>query len=227
MSQSASFPSSERLIGAIKNNPEGALLLAAGAILLMRKTAAATTVSKLSEAPARDVAEAAEGARSYAADMADQTMRTASEMGTSAKDYAARTARTLGQQAERTARSTQSSVQEGIGRIVQEQPLAIALAGLAVGAALASVFPATNLEKETLGPYGDQAAAAAARVGGQLKEATLAAGQTLKTAADERGLNTEGLKKVAEQVASSFTENMGGGAKDPPGQGNPSGDQYS
>jgi hypothetical protein len=34
------------------------------------------------------------------------------------------------------------------------------------------------------------------------------------------------LKKVAEEVASSFTENMGGGAKDPPGQGKPSGDRY-
>jgi hypothetical protein len=51
---------------------------------------------------------------------------------------------------------------------------------------------------------------AAERVGDQLKQATLKAGEMLKSAADDRGLHTEGLKEVASEVADTFKATMRG-----------------
>lgn len=95
-------------------------------------------------------------------------------------------------------------------RILQDQPLAIAIAGLAAGVALAAAFPPTDVEKQTLGPVGDQMSKAAERVGDQLKQATMKAGETLKSAAEERGLHSESLKEVANEVAESFKATMRG-----------------
>ncbi len=99
----------------------------------------------------------------------------------------------------------QSTLQGTANRILQEQPLAIALVGLAAGAAVAAALPATDFEREHLGPIGDQMSDAAYRVGDQLKEATSKAGEKLKSAAGERGLNAEGLKEVASEVAETFS----------------------
>ena len=94
--------------------------------------------------------------------------------------------------------------------ILQNQPLTIAVAGVAAGAALAAAFPPTDLEKQTLGPVGDQVSKTAERVGDQLKQATAKAGEKLKSAAAERGLNVEGLKDVAGEVADTFKSTMKG-----------------
>jgi flagellar hook-basal body complex protein FliE len=94
--------------------------------------------------------------------------------------------------------------------VLQNQPLAIVAAGLAAGAALAAAFPSTELEKETLGPVGDQMSKVAERFGDQLKQATSKAGEKLKTAAEERGLHTGGLKDVAGEVVDTFKASMTG-----------------
>ena len=47
---------------------------------------------------------------------------------------------------------------------------------------------------------------AAGKAGEQLKEATSKAGQRLAAAAEERGLNTEGLKEVARDVGEAFSD---------------------
>jgi hypothetical protein len=94
--------------------------------------------------------------------------------------------------------------------VLQNQPLAIVAAGLAAGAALAAVFPPTEIEKGALGPVGDQMSKAAERFGDQLKQATAKAGDKLKTAAEERGLHTEGLKDVAGEVVDTFKVSMTG-----------------
>jgi hypothetical protein len=98
--------------------------------------------------------------------------------------------------------------------VLQNQPLAIVAAGLAAGAALAAALPPTELEKETLGPVGDQMSKAAERVGDQLRQATVKAGEKLKSAAEERGLHTEGLKEVAGEIAeNTFKASMRGESK--------------
>jgi hypothetical protein len=89
--------------------------------------------------------------------------------------------------------------------VVQEQPLAVALVGVAAGAAVAAAFPVTELENRTLGTTGEQMREAAGKAGEQLKDAASKAGQRLAAAADERGLNTEGFREVARDVGETFS----------------------
>jgi hypothetical protein len=221
--------SGEWILNTIKQNPEGLLLLAAGAVLMMRTnvsqsnaaqstSAAYSRDSHTTGAPsathaaetvadtARQTMDAASSYASSASDAARQTMDAAKSYASSASEYADQARRAVGEQSERVVRQTRSVAQG----ILQNQPLAIALAGLAAGAALAAALPPTDLEKQTLGPMGDQMSRTAERVGDQLKQATMKAGEKLKSAAEDRGLHTEGLKEVASEVADTFKATMKG-----------------
>jgi hypothetical protein len=224
---------SEWIFNAIKRNPEGLLLLAAGAVLMMRtnspqssqaasieatygpaKDATSKTVSQMADAltdSARRTMDAASSYASMASDTARQTMDTAKSYASSAAEYADQAKRVVGEQSDRVVRQTRSMTQG----VLQNQPLAIVAAGLAAGAALAAAFPSTELEKETLGPVRDQMSKAAERFGDQVKQATAKAGEKLKTAAEERGLHAEGLKDVAGDVVDTFKASLTGQAKQP------------
>jgi hypothetical protein len=208
----------EWIFNAIKRNPEGLLLLAAGAVLMMRTSSPQSSraasidatygpTQNVASKPASQMADVVtDGARrtmdaassyaSAASDTARQTMDAAKSYASSAGEYADQAKRVVGEQSDRVVRRTRSMAQG----VLQNQPLAIVAAGLAAGAALAAAFPSTELEKETLGPVGDQMSKVAERFGDQLKQATSKAGEKLKTAAEERGLHTEGLKDVAGEV---------------------------
>jgi len=206
----------EWILNTLKQNPEGLLLLAAGAVLMMRKSASASrprasmASADSANMSSSSVSGAASSVQDAASEITDRAFEKVASYASSASDYAGQARRAIGEQSVRAVRQTQSTLQETITRIVQDQPLAVALAGLAAGAAIAAAFPATDIERQTLGPIGEQASEAAERVGEQLKQATAKAGQTLKTAADERGLNPEGLKEVATEVASAFSSSMSG-----------------
>lgn len=206
---------SEWLLGSVRQNPEGLLLLAAGAVLLMRKSSppvrsnSATTANFERGGDFRGTT-AGTGESAFEPGMPHQLKETASSFATSASEYTGAAARTVSAQSERIVKSAQSTLQNSVDRILQEQPLLVAVAGLAAGAAVAAAFPASRVEKQTLGPLGDQLSDAASRAGGRLKEATAEASQTLKNAAEERGLNTEGLKKVVTEAAGAFSDTMSG-----------------
>jgi hypothetical protein len=114
---------------------------------------------------------------------------------------------------------------DGIVQVANDRPLMVAMAGMAAGAALASVLRPTQLEQQTLAPVGEQVVEAASRVGDQLREATATAGETLKKAADERGLNAEGLNDVASEVAGAFKDSFAGETGSGAGQPKPRGDR--
>lgn len=207
----------EWILNTIKQNPEGILLLAAGAVLMMRKStsafeapaagsvasAGALHTENTSSSP---ISSAATTVKEAASDIAAQTRETVTSYASSASEYAGQARRAVGGGTERAVQQTRSA----INRVVQDQPLAVALAGLAAGAAVAAAFPATDLERQALGPIGERASDAAEQVGAQLKQATVKAGQKLKSEAEERGLNAEGLKEVASEVASTFSSTMSG-----------------
>src|SRR5262245_32857219 len=203
---------SDWLINAFKQNPEGMLLLAAGAVLLMRKAIpTAATATAGSDADGNGgLARAAATAKQSASEFVEETMQTAGAYASSAADYAGQAKRAVGEQSERVIKKAQTTLQSSIGRVVQEQPLSVAIAGLAAGAAVAALLPSTDVERKTLGPIGDQVSDVAGRVGDQLKEATAKAGETLKNAAEQRGLTKEGLKEVATEAAEAFSNTMGG-----------------
>jgi hypothetical protein len=171
-----------------------------------------TVGAQVADALSHTARRATDAASSYAAaatDTARQTMDTAKSYASSAGDYAEQATRKVSEQSDRLIQQTKSMTRG----VLQNQPLAILAAGLAAGAALAAAFPTTELEKETLGPVGEQASKAAAHVGEQLKQATMKAGEKLKSAAEERGLHTEGLKEVAGEVADTFKASMRGESK--------------
>jgi hypothetical protein len=211
------------LVGAVKNNPEGLLLLAAGCALLMRSGGASKSrrsrdvrvydrndmTQRGREARDRTVgerlSESAQSAGDYVSDIGESIVETASGYASSVSSYADDVARATAERSGRLARQAQSSALDTISRVVQEQPLTVALVGAAAGAAVAAAFPASDLENRTLGPTGERLRDAAGRAGEQLKGAATKAGQRLAAAADERGLNTEGLKEVARDVGETFS----------------------
>jgi len=204
---------SDWLLGAIRRNPEGALLVAAGCALLLRQTrhpSRSTDRIAESKRSGGGLSHAAEGATKYASELGEQAKQTAASYASSAAEYAGAARREASEQSERIVEQATSTVRSSFDRVLREQPLALALAGLAAGAAVAAALPASTLEKETLGPVGDQVTDAVQRVGEQVKEATAKAGDRLKREAEERGLTSEGVRDVASEVANAFGSSLAG-----------------
>ena len=209
--QSQAKNPSEWLLGAWKKHPEGFLLLAAGCALLLRSGSSSRAGSSGEETESRQsgnggIARMAEGARQYTRDATQYVSDIAEQTGQAAQSYASSAA----EQARSTAKSTLSTAQSALDRVIQEQPLLVAMAGLAAGAAVAATFRATDIEKQTLGPIGAQVTEVAQRVGEQVKEAGAEAASKLKEQAKERGLNADGMKEMAKEVAGAFSSSMSG-----------------
>ena len=235
----------DMLGGAVKRSPEALLLLAAGCALLMRSRPAsgssnwqrpgngAISGSGLARAGgsvsqyASDVADkardytsdVADRARQYTSDAADKARETAGSYASAASNYADQARRTIGDQSQQALQQTQSAVQGTIDRVLKDQPLVVAFAGLAVGAALAASFPTTDAEKETLGPIGERVSDAAVKVGERLKDAASEATDTVKQSAERRGLTADGLKEMASEAAGAFSGRMSEGAGSDRGEG--------
>jgi hypothetical protein len=222
--------SADWLMSAVKKNPEGLLLLAAGCALLFRTRTSRSrqwshgyqsypsgqgqhgprmehrgSGGKDWEMP-EGMSRAADTAREYASNVGKTVGETARSYASAAGEYADHASQTIRDQSGRIAEQTQSTIE----RIVREQPLAVAIAGAAAGAALAAAFPATRMERETLGPAGKRLSEAATNAGERLSKAASAAGERLMSAAEERGVNAEGLKEVARDVAGSFEKSFSG-----------------
>jgi len=235
-SNSPSFGSADWLMSAVKKNPEGLLLLAAGCALLLRSGRASAQDSRYVSGQYQrypgiqagyddndqdwkmreGMSRAADAAREYASDVGKTLSDTAENVGktlsettdryvSAAGDYADEARRAIVDQSGRMVEQAQSTVE----RIVREQPLAVAIAGLAAGAAVAAVFPATRFEREILGPAGERLSEAVSDAGERLSDAASAAGERLMTVAEEKGLNKEGLKEVARDVAGSVEKSFG------------------
>ena len=213
------------LTDSITRNPEGLLLLAAGCALLMRKAAASRSAERgkfedsqwpesgrrRNEATGNDgrdrnlrdtVSDAARSVGEYASDVSDKVTETASGYASSVADY-------VDQASERTrgmARQAGSTLQSSAQTILQEQPLGVALAGIAVGAAVAAAFPSTEIERRNLGPTGERLKDAAVKAGDQIKGARMQAKGKLASVAEEHGLTAEGLKGMAQEVTDAFSD---------------------
>jgi hypothetical protein len=223
ISYSTSVPvgTSGWILGTIKRNPEGLLLLAAGCALMMRRQSAtpqrtsnqwegSTTGATGSRGGVGANAGKDRNARDFVSDVADTVSETASSYASAASDYADTAVRAVSEQSRRVARQAQSGFEHTTQYVLQDQPLAVAVIGLVAGAAVAAAFPATEVERRALGPAGERLRDAAGQVTERLKDAGTQAGERLMTAADERGLTKEGLKEVARDVGGTFTDAITG-----------------
>jgi hypothetical protein len=211
---------SDWLLQTLKSNPEGLLLLGAACTLLFRSGRSRTQshaggtyrpshdqwqegASNQGTATqwAQGASRAADTARDYVSSAGKTVSDTAAGYAAAVSEYAQDTSQQVLEQSRRMADQAQTRVQN----VVQEQPLAVALAGIAAGAVVAAAFPATRWERRTLGPAGRQISEAAQSAREKITEATTAAGERLMSAAQQRGLNAEGLKEVAREVAGAVT----------------------
>jgi vacuolar-type H+-ATPase subunit H len=149
-------------------------------------------------------------ASDYASQMKERISDTASDYADSVRDFAGEARRAVTQRSARLSRQTQATLQSSMQRVLREQPLAVAVAGLATGAAVAALFPSTEIEDRALGGAHEQLKGAAEKAGERVMEAAGKAGERLKSAAKERGLTSEGLKEAAGEVAGTFKDAISG-----------------
>jgi hypothetical protein len=204
------------LMGAVTRNPEGLLLLAAGAALLMRTGRTQSGSRRYTDAFTESrggrqqfgqpVGEAARRAGEFVSDAKDKVSETARSYVSAAAEYADDAARAAADRSRRTADQARATAEY----VVREQPWAVALAGLLAGATVAAVFPPTRIERRALGDVGERLRSAAGTVGEQLMEAGMQAGERLNEVAEERGLTREGLKEAAREVGETFSSTLAG-----------------
>jgi gas vesicle protein len=218
-----------------RRNPEALLLLAAGCALLMRSGRGS---SRRAAAPARypdrdyspvsrgyssasetssvrqGLSRTAEKATDYATDIKDRVADTASAYAESVSDFAGDAGRTVSEGSERFKRQAETTLNTAMDRVLRDQPLAVALAGLAAGAAVAAAFPSTDVENRALGGAHEALANVVDQAGKAVMGAASKAGDHLKTAAEERGLTSQGLKDLASDVTDAFTDAVAGKTDD-------------
>lgn len=214
------------IFGAVRRNPEGLLLLAAGCALLMRTSSrpshqrtpgdskqweSAAHPAEKKSSIGESVAKAGRNAGDYLSDVAETVSETAGAYTSTVSDYADDAMQAVSEQSRHFARQAQSSFESTTEYVLERQPLAIAVIGLAAGAAAAAAFAPTEIERRALGPTGDRLRDAAGEVGERLKEAGAKAGERLMSVAEDRGLNAEGLRDAARDVGETFGAAMAGG----------------
>ncbi len=231
------------IMGAARRNPEALLLVAAGAVLLMRggsnasprayassrhrepasslyresdnlARSASNRFSSAAESASDYASDMKDRAGSYAADIKDRVSDTASSYADTVSEFTADAGRNISETTDRYRRQVQSTLQSGMNWVLQDQPLAVALVGLAAGAAVAACFPSTDIENRALGGAREALADAARGAGENLRGAAGKAGERLKSAAAERGLSSDGLKDIASDVAETFTDAVKGKSQD-------------
>ena len=219
------------LLGTARRNPEALLLFAAGCCLLMRGGASSSSrrasygadeyrsaSNRASSDFTRDPSTSREGlasrASDYASQIKDRVSDTASSYAESVSDFAEDARRNISERSEGLKRKAQSTMQSGMDRVLRDQPLAVAMAGLAAGATVAALFPSTDIEDRAFGDAREAFTDAAGAAGRRVIKAAGQAGEHLKTAAEERGLTSEGFKELADEVTETFTSAVSGKSDD-------------
>jgi hypothetical protein len=204
------------LIGTAKRHPEALLVLAAGCALLVRSgggSSKGTSTQTSYESAGSDgrwqLSRATEKASGVVSDLKDR----ATDVASSVSDYAGGVGRTISAQTSQIAGQAQSTLQTGFGHVLREQPLALVVLGLAAGAAVAALLPATEVEERTLSPARDAIAGVTGKVGENLIAAASDAGQRLTQGIAERA--SEGLKELVHEVGEKLTDKLMGKTESP------------
>jgi len=228
----------EWVVDTARRKPEALLLMAAGCALLMRGRGTAKASSRPGDVYGRapwpeegvgaraheSAYRTAEGATDYMGDVSDRLGETVGSYASTARDYAQDARRRMGEYtgavrenlasaSDRISRTAQSATRTATDTM-REQPLLIAALGLAAGAAVAALFPTTDVERCTLGPAADALVGAAGAAGRDLVDRAARTGEEMKRAATARGLTPDGLADLAHEAAETFTR-----GSEPSGEG--------
>jgi hypothetical protein len=224
------------LVAKVKRNPEAFLVLAAGCALLLRSAGSSPrqtahysdgrwsdesrwsrSASDIRERVKDTATAVSEKASSYATSLSDTTgamSERAADYATSLSDQASEWGRNAAEQANRMGAHARSSIEDGMGRMLREQPFNVAAFGVAVGAAVAALLPPTEVEQQALRPLRGAATAAVSAATENVRDAVAATGSQLKESAERRGLSAEGIKGLAREATETFTETLSGKSGD-------------
>jgi ElaB/YqjD/DUF883 family membrane-anchored ribosome-binding protein len=215
-----------------RRRPEALLLMAAGAALMMRGSGGATASTRSGEtysgASRQDEAadatreganRTAEGVRRYAGDVKERLSDTASGYASAVGDYAQDARRrmsnvtgavreNLSSATDQVTRTAQSAAR-GAADTMREQPLLIAALGLATGAAVAALFPTTDVERRTFGPAGEALVGAAGAAGRDFVERAARTGEEMRRSAEDK------LRDLAQETSENFARSESPGAANP------------
>jgi hypothetical protein len=198
------------LIGTAKRHPEALLVLAAGCALLMRSGGGSP--QNHNDSAGSDARWQNSPATKKATETVSDLKDRATDVVSSVSDYAGGVGRTISAQTSQIAGQAQSTLQTGFGHLLRDQPLALVALGLAAGAAVATLLPATEMEERTLAPARDAIAGVTGKMGENLIEAASDAGQQLTRGIAERA---EGFKELVQEVGERFTDKITGKGKGP------------
>ena len=211
--QQISNQTDDWLLDTVQRKPEALLLIAAGCALLMRSGGSLTGIwsarESSSPAPSQNRAVMAERGG-----MAESTSGYASKASDTVSEYSDTARRAVFNYAEDARRGisdssdwlrTQAeSTYRTASEALRDQPILVAGLGLAAGAALAALFPTTDVERRAgaalaakASEVGDQVLAAAERAGERARE-------TVKVAVAERVL-APAVKEVVSEVVGLAT----------------------
>jgi ElaB/YqjD/DUF883 family membrane-anchored ribosome-binding protein len=215
-----------------RRRPEALLLMAAGAALMMRGSGGATASTRSGETYSRaswqdEAGDAtheganrtAEGVRRYAGEVKERLSDTASGYASAVGDYAQDARRrmsnvtgavreNLSSATDQVTRTAQSAAR-GAADTMREQPLLIAALGLATGAAVAALFPTTEVERRTFGPAGEALVGAASAAGRDFVERAARTGEEMRRSAEDK------LRNLAQETSENFARSESPGAANP------------
>jgi hypothetical protein len=215
---------SERLAGAARAQPAGLLLLLAGTSLLLSgmrppnreaTRRARTAVRKIAQgdfSPVKDSAgDMASGVRDQVGNLGNKASELARSTTESVSGFADDAQRAVRETSQQFADTAYSSAQSGVSFVLEDQPLLLAAIGLAAGATLGAIIPATPQENRLMGDARDKVAELAGDAAKQKLDefgnAASEATERLKSAVKERaGLATEDLGELAKDVVEPLTK---------------------
>lgn len=239
MKRNSESTTGDWLISAAKRHPEAFLVMAAGCALLLRGKGGDSTPRDeyddfyddedlvdefvphrgqrdgIASAVRERVSDVAEAASDYAAEVGERVADAGERVYDTAASYASAAsgyAQEGGRVVRRRAAKFGGQAQYAADRVLREQPLAIAVLGLAAGAAAAALLPTSEMEERALSPARGKLAEAANRTTDALKDAASDMGREIKANIADRVLSGDVAKEAAKAFASSLTGESKGGA---------------
>ena len=227
--QQSGGPFLESLRNAASENPVAAALIGAGVLWLF---AGRAQIGPMAKAGAARVAEAASDAQRATSDAVASTWRSAKEnvsgltsrataqagnagaAASDASDEAGLGTSTLQEQGAAMRQRAVDGLNAGaetlttagaqLGDMLQRQPLALGLIGLAVGAAVAAALPSTGIEDQTLGETSDALRDEAKQQMDRAANAASAAATKASEEARAQNLTADALKAGVEATATKL-----------------------
>jgi ElaB/YqjD/DUF883 family membrane-anchored ribosome-binding protein len=173
----------------------------------------AGTVGERASAAGDAISEASQRVKEKADDLRDQTAGAVERMSEGTQNLAASVQEQIDQASRQTA-ETARQVKEQVTSFVNEQPFLCAALGLAAGAALAAVLPATKREHELMGPASDAVKGAIGATASESIEAAKGvAGRVAQNAigaAEREGLTpaaaADAARNISDKVKGAVSE---------------------